>query len=440
MAGAEMAGAEMAGAEGGACSSELPEPTCIAATDSEMMNALCNGYDDDCDGVIDEGCVCKTGEVKPCFSGQVETLEQGACVAGTMRCQTIDGFPQWGACEGEVTASEEICDGLDNNCDGCVDEVTRCNPEISCPGPDDPRTPPTAPFENYLLDGGLFFEGEAQTWSWSVEGGPCDSISFGRSSFELLNPSAQVATFRPLLSGSYRVTLTIVTPEGEEYVCSWVIHVEAPGLRVEMCYPESTYLDLDLLLMRHSTLGPWYLSAFSAFDPTADACSWANCEAELRGFTGLRVNWGYAPSPISACANSPQGFLWSILGVCANPRLDIDNNLVEGVGLPENINVDRPVNDEVYRVMIQNFSGGLAHPMVNIYCGGSLKATFGAPPDQVPQFMGESGAWAVGAMWRVVDVTTFVDAQGNTTECLITPVTAPGQATGFDVTYNNPRF
>jgi putative metal-binding protein len=80
---------------------------------------LCDGIDNDCDGDTDEGCECVEGATQPCYSGDPGTEGIGTCVAGSRLC-TIDG--QWGACDGEVTPQEETCDGGDDDCDGAVDE------------------------------------------------------------------------------------------------------------------------------------------------------------------------------------------------------------------------------------------------------------------------------------------------------------------------------
>ncbi len=78
---------------------------------------VCDGLDNDCNGVID-------GMTRPCYGGPSGTEGVGVCRAGTMPCTAMpgSGVEAWGACVGAVVPSPEICDGLDNDCNGQVDD------------------------------------------------------------------------------------------------------------------------------------------------------------------------------------------------------------------------------------------------------------------------------------------------------------------------------
>ena len=73
---------------------------------------VCNGLDDDCDQLTDEGCECLDGQFEACGSNL------GECSQGSRHC--IRGH--WDPCDGETPPSSELCDGRDNDCDGEYDE------------------------------------------------------------------------------------------------------------------------------------------------------------------------------------------------------------------------------------------------------------------------------------------------------------------------------
>ena len=97
-----------------------------AACIGQVLPALeiCDGEDNDCDGEIDNGldCSCLPGLPQICYSGPEESLGQGLCQAGLQLCLP-DGLDfRFGDCLEQILPSVEVCDGEDNDCNGIVDD------------------------------------------------------------------------------------------------------------------------------------------------------------------------------------------------------------------------------------------------------------------------------------------------------------------------------
>ncbi|MFT3769337.1 MAG: MopE-related protein [Minicystis sp.] len=118
--GACKAGTKTCNAQGtgyGACTGEvLPQAeSCLTSVD------------DDCNGLVNEGCVCAPNSTTSCYSGPAGTVGVGACKAGTKTCNAQG--TAYGACVGEVLPTTESClTSVDDNCDGQINEGCVCAP------------------------------------------------------------------------------------------------------------------------------------------------------------------------------------------------------------------------------------------------------------------------------------------------------------------------
>lgn len=83
------------------------EYSCTPSGDEE-----CNGRDDNCDGEIDEGCGddCTDDDTRGCGASPNEGVCEQLCASGT-----------WGDCT-STGDGVELCDSLDNDCNGRIDD------------------------------------------------------------------------------------------------------------------------------------------------------------------------------------------------------------------------------------------------------------------------------------------------------------------------------
>ncbi len=84
----------------------------------------CNGLDDNCNGAMDEASTGGGKISQNCYSGPVGTAGRGVCVQGTQLCNADAGAgtSSFGACMGQVVPSMETCNTQDDDCNGTVDD------------------------------------------------------------------------------------------------------------------------------------------------------------------------------------------------------------------------------------------------------------------------------------------------------------------------------
>ena len=108
----------------GACERESlcleGEESCVPGEPAAEQDVTCDGIDDDCDGAVDEDTSCPG--CNP--ADRPACLDRGVCEGTAPRCE--EG--EWTACDypPEYEETETSCDGLDNDCNGLVDEPEDC--------------------------------------------------------------------------------------------------------------------------------------------------------------------------------------------------------------------------------------------------------------------------------------------------------------------------
>jgi hypothetical protein len=111
---AGMGGVDFYSREGAAAAGHADLAPMLVIAGCTVNPEICNGLDDDCNGLVDD--------IPP----QITTCGVGACAAtGSTSC--VNGQTVVVPCT-PGTPSPEVCDGVDNDCNGLIDDGDVCGP------------------------------------------------------------------------------------------------------------------------------------------------------------------------------------------------------------------------------------------------------------------------------------------------------------------------
>jgi hypothetical protein len=413
---------------GGDAGNDAAAPCGSKCGPMELCDSAHLGYDDNCNGSVDEGCPCTPGTAHWCFAGDPAYRGTPGCYDGTEYCSEVG---TWGPCMGGVQAwGPNPC--YQNNTQECH-AIT------------------TAPYATVDLSTGLGNFGQNAVPGSGMFMVQCPN---GVSQCPSVMPPS---SFSPQQSGEYTVTYTKMVAGSGPASCTFPLEVGAPGLRVELSWEHTTAdngVDLDLHVHQPNDTGPWGISP-----PVEQDCTWSNCVVgdftPPQDFSSPKwfmddppaspptpVNWYNNPNQSeNTCYNDPRGVgqEWQQLGLgCHNPRLDADNIECDysitnpndpDFCAPENINVDYPPTGQWIRIGVHYYNNhGLTydvHPEVKIFCNSALAADLGPHGYYMPEspvtFEPSDGQGIGGnRFWIVADVGFSGDACQTT--CVVKPV------------------
>ncbi|WP_438005032.1 hypothetical protein WME89_40790 [Sorangium sp. So ce321] len=388
------------------------------------------GADELCDEShlgLDDDCDGEVDETCACVAGQARS-----CFRGDPSYRSYAGcFPGTEICDGAGTWGP--CAGGLHAADMCfLNDAGGCHPMQA------------APFADVdLKEGTGTFSEDAGFESWTV------ACPEGVDPCPLVGGTAPADDFKPLQSGEYTVTYTKRgLMDGGTSSCTYPLFVGARGLRVELEWEHDLGdVDLDLHLHKPSNTRPWNMNG-SPVD-----CGWNNCTIEkLSGFSELSwfsdtamppepVNWYLDPEESNnTCFHVPRGVgqLWRDDGRgCHSPRLDLDNVHCDpsvtdpednNFCAPENINVDFPPKGQWMRIGVHYFGGNVAvdvHPRIKVYCDSALGAELGPKGFYLPELpVPFAPEDAEDRVWLVADVIFPEPDECGERTCIVQPLYA----------------
>jgi len=300
---------------------------------------ICDGIDNNCNGLVDDGIAnltCGVGACRRTVSACVRAAAQ-TCVPGT--------------------PSAEVCNGIDDDCDGMVDEA--CMGTITCPGD-------ASMFAGDSRSFSVTTMGMLSNFSWSIVTAPSGGAT--SAVWTPAPPRSTTETFRPIIVGVYRLRVQGTDGLGQVRSCEFNVTANSRGLRAELTWNGTGDVDIH---MHNNVSGPWF--------NIPNDCHYRN----------LTPAWGAAQ--------------------------DVDNVTANG---PENIRVNTPTVGQTYRIGVHNYANGRNRTAtLRIYCGPFAGTTPSVTYTSTPLQGTSVGNCTANTWWDVADVTINPDGT-----CVIAPI------------------
>ncbi|MDI1446851.1 MopE-related protein [Polyangium sp. 6x1] len=250
----------------------------------------CNGVDDDCDGEVDEnnpegGVSCQTGQ-------------SGGCSTGTLKC-TSGGL----VCEPNSSVTPEICNGIDENCNGQIDEgnpgggaacgcggTTACaSGQLICTG-----GPTTYLYEDFADAPGWTLGSE-----WEIKaavGGSCANLSGTHNDPTNDTTSSSDNKIAGVVIGGCSTTSQSATTHGYYYLTSPAFDASAaPGVYLQF----QRWLNSDTTPFMNNVIevfnGTAWIQVWQSGPSGATASSWTKVSYDISQYknANMRIRWGF---------------------------------------------------------------------------------------------------------------------------------------------------